>query len=125
MGYGKEGKVTEKYIKKNYPNLKIGILDQSSNKNYLEQQQDFDLAIKTPGIPKTKLKIPYVTATNIFFSQNKNFIIGVTGSKGKSTTASLIYEILKAAGKKVRLIGNIGNPMLEVLLKKVDADEIF
>lgn len=125
LGYGKEGKVTEKYIKKNYPTLEIGILDQSLNKNYLEQQQGFDLAIKTPGIPKTKVKIPYVTATNIFFSQNKNFIIGVTGSKGKSTTASLIYEILKAAGKKVRLIGNIGNSMLEVLLKKVDSDEIF
>lgn len=125
LGYGKEGKVTEKYIKRNYPNLEIGILDQSLNKNYLEQQQDFDLAIKTPGIEKTKVKIPYVTATNIFFSQNKNFVIGVTGSKGKSTTASLIYEILKAAGKKVRLIGNIGNPMLEVLLTKIDLDEIF
>lgn len=133
LGYGKEGKITEKYIKKYYPSLEIGILDQSLDKNYLEQQKNFDLAIKTPGIPKTKVKIPYVTATNIFFShfnhvqcrKNKNFIIGVTGSKGKSTTASLIYEILKSAGKKVRLIGNIGNPMLEVLLKKVDPDEIF
>lgn len=133
LGYGKEGKITEKYIKKNYPDLEIGILDQSLNKNYLEQQQNFDLAIKTPGIPKTKVKIPYVTATNIFFShfnnvqrrQNKNFTVGVTGSKGKSTTASLIYEILKAGNKKVRLVGNIGNPMLEVLLKKVDPDEIF
>ncbi|PIX62033.1 hypothetical protein CO057_02720 [Candidatus Uhrbacteria bacterium CG_4_9_14_0_2_um_filter_41_50] len=125
LGYGKEGKVTEKYIKKNHPNLKVGILDQSLDKNYLEKQTNYDLAIKTPGIPKTKVKIPYVTATNIFFSQNKNLIIGVTGSKGKSTTASLIYEILKTSGKKVRLIGNIGNPMLEVLLKKVDPDEIF
>lgn len=125
LGYGKEGKITEKYIKKNYPNLEIGILDQSLNKNYLERQYDFDLTIKTPGISKTKIKIPYVTATNIFFSRNKNFIIGVTGSKGKSTTASLIYEIIKSSGKKVRLIGNIGSPMLEVLLKKVDPDEIF
>ena len=125
LGYGKEGKTTEKYIKKHYPNLEIGILDQSLSKNYLEQQQNFDLAVKTPGIPKTKIKIPYVTATNIFFSENKNFVIGVTGSKGKSTTASLIYEILKADGKKVRLIGNIGNPMLEVILKKADPNEIF
>src|SRR3989344_4775020 len=103
LGYGKEGKVTEKYIKKNYPVLKIGILDRELDKNYLEQQDNFDLAIKTPGISKRKIKIPYVTATNIFFSQNKNFTIGITGSKGKSTTASLIYEILKSAGKKVRL----------------------
>lgn len=125
LGYGKEGKVSEKYIGRNYPNLKVGILDQSLDKNYLEKQKNYDLAIKTPGIPKTKVKIPYVTATNIFFSQNKNFIIGVAGTKGKSTTSNLIYEILKTAGKKVRLIGNIGNPMLEVLLKKVDPDEIF
>jgi UDP-N-acetylmuramoylalanine-D-glutamate ligase len=125
LGYGKEGKVTERYIKKNYPNLKVSILDQNLDKNYLEKQTNYDLAIKTSGISKTKVKIPYVTATNIFFSQNKNFIIGITGTKGKSTTASLVYEILKAAGKKVRLIGNIGNPMLEILLKKVNPDEIF
>lgn len=125
LGYGKEGKITEKYIRKNYPGLKIGILDQNLDKNYLARQQDFDLAIKTPGIQKNKVSIPYVTATNIFFSQNKNFVIGITGSKGKSTTASLIYEILKTAGKKVRLIGNIGNPMLGVLLEKTDPDEIF
>ena len=125
LGYGKEGKVAERYIKKNYPNLKIGILDQNMDKNYLERQKNYDLAIKTPGIAKEKVKIPYATATNIFFSQNKNFIIGVTGSKGKSTTASLIYEIIKASGRKVRLIGNIGNPMLEVLFTKIDPDEIF
>lgn len=125
LGYGKEGKITEKYIKKNHPGLKIGILDESLDGNYLEKQKEFDLAVKTPGISKAKVKIPYVTATNIFFSQNQNLTIGITGSKGKSTTASLIYEILKTAGKKVRLIGNIGNPMLKVLLEKVDPDEIF
>ncbi|MFH1255146.1 MAG: Mur ligase family protein [bacterium] len=125
LGYGEEGKITEKYIKKNYPDLKIGILDKNLSENYLEKQEDFDLAIKTPGIPKSKIKIPYATATNIFFSLNKNFTIGVTGSKGKSTAASLIYEILKAAGKKARLIGNIGNPMLEVFFGKIDPDEIF
>jgi UDP-N-acetylmuramoylalanine--D-glutamate ligase len=125
LGYGKEGKVTERYIKKNYPGLKIGVLDQNLDKDYLAKQQNFDLAVKTPGIQKNKVSIPYATATNIFFSQNKNFVIGVTGSKGKSTTASLIYEMLKAAGKKVRLIGNIGNPMLGVLLKKTDPNEIF
>ena len=125
LGYGKEGKITEKYIKKNHPNLKISTLDKSMDKNYLERQKNCDLAIKTPGIAKEKIKIPYTTAANIFFSQNRNFIIGVTGSKGKSTTASLIYEIIKASGRKVRLIGNIGNPMLEVLFTKIDPDEIF
>ncbi len=125
LGYGKEGKVSEKYIQKNYPDLKIGILDQSLDENYLEKQEHYDLAIKTPGILREKVIIPYVTATNIFFSQNKNFTIGVTGSKGKSTTTSLIYEILKEAGKKVRSVGNIGNPMLEITFFKIDPEEIF
>jgi UDP-N-acetylmuramoylalanine--D-glutamate ligase len=125
LGYGKEGKITEEYLKKYYPELKVGILDKTLNKDYLEKQCDFDLAIKTPGLPKNRVKIPYVTATNLFFSQTKNFTIGITGSKGKSTTSSLIYEILKADGRKVSLIGNIGKPMLEKALKKADPDEIF
>lgn len=125
LGYGKEGHVTEKYLKEKYPHLKIGILDQSLDKDYLAKQNQYDLAIKTPGIQKRMVTIPYTTATNIFFSQNKNFTIGITGSKGKSTTSSLIYEIIKAAGRKVRFVGNIGNPMLGVLLEKVDPEEIF
>jgi UDP-N-acetylmuramoylalanine-D-glutamate ligase len=125
IGYGREGKVTETYLKKKYPKLKIGILDEATDKNYLKKQGDYDLAIKTPGIPKRFITIPYTTATNIFFSENKNLTIGITGSKGKSTTTSLVYEMLKADGKKVRLLGNIGNPMLGVLLDTVDPKEIF
>lgn len=126
LGYGKEGLMTEKYLKQYFPNLKIDIADQKTDKNYLKKQAGYDLIIKTPGIQKELMTNHYTTATNIFFSQLKNNItIGVTGSKGKSTTASLIYTILKEAGKKVRLVGNIGNPMLEVLLKPIDEEEIF
>ena len=125
LGYGGEGKVTETYLRQKYPHLEIGILDKKEDEHYLERQGEFDLIIKTPGISKTKVTAPYVTATNMFFAQNKNFTIGVTGSKGKSTTASLISEMLKVAGKKVRLIGNIGDPMLGVLLTDIDPEEIF
>jgi UDP-N-acetylmuramoylalanine--D-glutamate ligase len=125
LGYGKEGVVSEKYLKKYFPKVKIDVADKTTDKNYLKRQKSFDLAIKTPGINKELLVIPYTTATNLFFSQVKNITIGVTGSKGKSTTASLIYNILKEAGKKVCLVGNIGSPMLEVLLRPIDADEIF
>ncbi|KKR88191.1 MAG: UDP-N-acetylmuramoylalanine/D-glutamate ligase [Candidatus Uhrbacteria bacterium GW2011_GWE2_41_1153] len=125
LGFGKEGSVTQKYLKKFYPKIKVGVLDQTTDKKYLEHQANFDLAIKTPGIQKSKVTIPYVTATNLFFSSVKNLTIGVTGSKGKSTTASLIYEMLKADGRKVRLLGNIGNPMLASLLAKIDPAEIF
>lgn len=125
IGYGREGKVTEQYLTKTYPYLKIGILDQALDPDYLAKQTDYDFAIKTPGIPRSKITIPYTTATNIFFSQIKNMTVGVTGSKGKSTAASMIYHILKTAGKKVRLLGNIGTPMLEVLLGPIDPEEIF
>jgi len=141
-GYGKEGIVTKKYLKKFYPHVKIGIADSKFKKsrslsdrgssikyfsNILSGQENFDVAIKTPGIKKELIKIPYTTATNIFFSKikGKNLIIGVTGSKGKSTTSSLIYHILKTAGKKVELLGNIGKPMLERLQKPVSKDTIF
>ena len=134
-GYGKEGKTSEKYLKKYYPNLKIGIADAkqsilrhgSGQENYLNKQKDFDIVIKTPGIKKELIKIPHTTATNIFFSQilGKNKIIGITGSKGKSTTSSLIFEILKKAGKNVIFLGNIGKPMLGALLNPTQKDEIF
>jgi len=133
LGYGKEGKVSKKYIKKNFPNMKIGIADQKFSKDYLKEQYDFDVLIKTPLIPKEKVKIQYTTATNIFFSRLQNYsnilqnigIVGITGSKGKSTTAWLIYAMLKEAGKEVILAGNIGNPMLKFLLKPVKKNAIF
>ena len=125
VGYGREGKASEKYLKKRFSDLRIKILDEATDIKYLEKQNDFDFALKTPGLPKEKMTIPYTTATNLFFSQIDNLTIGVTGSKGKSTTASLIYSILKAAGKKVTLLGNIGSPMLSVLERPITPDEIF
>ena len=127
LGYGKEGKITKQYLRKQYPKIKIGIGDSALDEKYLEKQKDFDIAIKTPGIHKSLVTIPHTTATNIFFSKilGRNTIIGVTGSKGKSTTSSLIYHILKTAGKNVELLGNIGKPMLEALLKPIPKGRIF
>jgi len=127
LGYGKEGKITKKYLKKYYPYIKIGITDSKEGKHYLQKQKNFDIAIKTPGIQKELMSIAYTTATNIFFGKvaGKNLTIGVTGSKGKSTTSSLVYHILKSAGKDVEFLGNIGKPMLESLLKPVAKNRIF
>jgi len=125
LGYGKEGQATEKFLKKYLPDVKIGIADKNLNPNYLDEQKDYDLVIRSPGISKKLVIRPYTTASNIFLANIKNAVIGVTGTKGKSTTASLIYSILKKAGKKVRLVGNIGQPMLEELLMPVDEKTIF
>jgi UDP-N-acetylmuramoylalanine--D-glutamate ligase len=126
IGYGKEGKATEEYIKTRWPKIQIEILDKKTGgEKYLEKQENFDLAIKTPGTtPLDRIKIPRVSATNIFFSEISNFTIGITGSKGKSTTASLIYEIIKSTGRPCRLLGNIGNPMLGAL-KNITREEIL
>lgn len=125
LGYGIEGKATEKWLRKHIPSATVGIADISRNPNYLDEQKNYDLAIKSPGIHKRFMTIPYTTATNIFFETVKGMTIGITGTKGKSTTTSLIYHILKEAGKKVYLAGNIGKPMLEQLDLSNNHDDIF
>jgi UDP-N-acetylmuramoylalanine--D-glutamate ligase len=113
-GYGIEGKATQAFLEKYVSSAHLTIADSSDGSDYLAKQADYDVVIKTPGIPARDLNVPYTTATNIFFANLPRGAqtIGVTGSKGKSTTTSLIYHILKAAGKQTKLVGNIGTPML-------------
>lgn len=89
--------------------------------DYLEQidAAGFDLIIKSPGIPPHPLFQKWghklTTPTQIFFDSIKDtgaMVIGVTGSKGKSTTSSLIAAILKEDGRDVHLVGNIGEPSI-------------
>ncbi len=122
LGFGREGKATLKFFEKHFPGKKIDISDKNDGENYLEKLKDYDVIIKSPGIPylpeieqaKRQGKI-ITSATQIFFDNFKGKIIGVTGTKGKSTTASLIYEVLKNGGIDVHLIGNIGKPALDLL----------
>ncbi len=123
LGFGREGKDTLLFLKKNFPKKEIAIADQKLDKNYLEKLDGYDVIIKTPGIPfkilpKTSLK-KITTQTEIFFDNCPGTIIGVTGTKGKSTTSSMIYQTLKSGGLKAHLkaslIGNIGQPVLSFL----------
>jgi len=86
-------------------------------------EEDFfssDLIIVNPAVPldssylQTAVAndIPLTTETNLFISRCTLPIIGITGSNGKSTTASLTYEILKTANVPCWLGGNIGKPLL-------------
>jgi UDP-N-acetylmuramoylalanine--D-glutamate ligase len=85
------------------------------------------IIVKTAGYPGNLVPAPYTTPTKVFFDCIKQVgskVIGVTGTKGKTTTASLIHHMLKEAGKHVVLAGNIGIPMLDTLVDAT-AETIF
>ena len=125
-GYGKEGKSTESFFSKNYPELKLYICDQNkvNKENYIDEEELFSLnfqtLVKSPGIPRhnqivkkaIKTNKDITSLTNIFFANCVGRTIGITGTKGKSTTSALLYSILKQKFDDVRLVGNIGNPAL-------------
>ena len=125
LGYGIEGKASEKFIQKFHPGAEIGIADVKIDPHFLETQKEYDLAIRTPTLRPEFITIPYTTGTNLFFANVSNTVIGVTGTKGKSTTVSLLHHILLTAGLQSRLCGNIGIPMLEALNDGVDPNDIF
>lgn len=125
LGYGREGQATERFLKMFVPTAEILIADQASDPEYLSRQKEADLVIKTPAIPKQLVTRTYTTGTNIFFANVGRPVIGVTGSKGKSTTTSLIAAMLKEAGKNVRVVGNIGYAALGFLCEPREEDELY
>lgn len=130
LGYGREGKATESFLHTYAPNVEVFHADQTDGKDYLKKQYEADLVVKTAGLPRRLVKVPYTTATNIFFANVHTLVpqartIGITGSKGKSTTTSLLFEVLKAAGLPVRLAGNIGIPLLSEFINPPTKGTIF
>lgn len=100
------------------------------------QNENFDVIFKTPGIPHTVLaktfgiaqdQVKLYSNTQLFFDLLREYsqaplTIGITGTKGKSTTTSLIYHVLQRNLQNVYLAGNIGVPPLE-LLSQANTDE--
>ena len=116
LGYGIEGKDAEQFLISK--GAVVTVLDQKNNLDYLSNLSKYDLIVRSPGVYpfKPELKnLKVTTPTRIFFKEFRGMTIGVTGTKGKGTTSTLIYEILKSAGKDVYLGGNIGKPALGLL----------
>ena len=130
-GLGKSGLSTFKFLKKNNDIIKY---DDKIKTNYKEIKKiKFDYIILSPGININRcslsnfLKKNYKkihTDLDIFYSHYKdNNKITITGTNGKSTTAKILYEVLKAQKVDVRLVGNIGNPIL--LEKNITNKTVF
>jgi UDP-N-acetylmuramoylalanine--D-glutamate ligase len=163
LGLGKEGLDAFFFLRKIFPKKVIGVGDKEKIKNqklnikniikkdrkvkwhlgenYLKAIKDYDVIIKSPGVPihLPEVEMAYkrgkiVSPTQIFFENCPGKIVGVTGTKGKSTTTVLIYKILKEELKvhpvkfasqtfnRVNLVGNIGKPALSLLLRAKPGD---
>lgn len=136
LGFGREGKAMYEVLKKEAPLARILVTDEQK----IDVPEFHELAdaiaavtseavvIKSPGIPWHRSYVQamqdagahFTSSTNIFMAERQlravgvdsGFVIGVTGTKGKSTTASLLAHVLKTVGKSVVLCGNIGEPSI-------------
>src|SRR3989338_9671734 len=155
LGFGREGRDTFRFLQAQLTGAIFGIADKSLDikfpakkikninqksknnktafhlgKNYLKAIKNYDIIIKSPGVPP-KVIAPYInrgqkitSQTEVFFNNCPGTIIGVTGTKGKSTTSAMIYKILNenrminhTINHTIHLVGNIGKPALSSLLR--------
>lgn len=114
---------------KSNPELGFPLVQKVFGADYLERAEGCDVVFRSPGVDLKKLgglrkKVKQMTsATRYFFEKCPCPIIGVTGTKGKGTTSTLIYLMLKEAGRDVYLGGNIGESPLK-FLDKLTADSL-
>jgi UDP-N-acetylmuramoylalanine--D-glutamate ligase len=139
LGFGREGQSTYRYLRNHFPDLPYAIADRNENpdmaiiagdenitlhlgKNYLDAIEDYDVIIKSPGVQLRSHQ--HLLPEKTLLSQAALFLecygrqtIGITGTKGKSTTSSLIFHVLNNAGRDAMLVGNIGKPAFDFIDK--------
>ena len=132
LGYGREGRSSWQRIKEAGSYSRIAIADMNHvqleeghpaelicGPDYQKCLDDFDVVFKSPGIVLERdihdYRCEIVSQTELFFRRFGRQCIGITGTKGKSTTTTMIYHILKETGHDCVLVGNIGIPMFDML----------
>ena len=145
LGLGQEGRSTWAFLRAEFPEKVLGVADQAPleklsletqallredgrvrahlGSGYLASLGDYEIIVKSPGIPLLQPALQQAaragkkitSQTAIFFANFAGAIIGITGTKGKSTTASLAHAILRQKFPTAQLIGNIGAPALDWL----------
>jgi len=124
LGFAREGQSTKNFLQQRYPDLRIDTADQKDGPDYLKNLPNYKIIIKTPGISPHKPEIEAAKKAGVIFTSHMQIFldvcpskntIGVTGTKGKSTTTSLIYAVLKSNNLPCVLVGNIGQSALDFL----------
>ena len=130
LGYGREGQSTWNVLRRlgTYEALDIADLKAPAalpedgtvwhtGPDYQKCMDDYDVVFKSPGIvlerPENEYRCSILSQTEVFFQCFRDQIIGITGTKGKSTVTTLLYHLLKLAGMDALLVGNIGIPALD------------
>jgi UDP-N-acetylmuramoylalanine--D-glutamate ligase len=149
LGFGLEGQSTYRFLQQHFGDVRIIIADRDAGlakripsdvnmeqaelitgEDYLERLSHPDVLFKSPGIElpsgftKKNQEQVIVSQTELMLAEYRDQVIGVTGTKGKSTTSSLIHHILAKGGIKNILIGNIGIPPFDTL-REVSPDTII
>lgn len=148
LGFGREGKSTYNFIRKHLGDKHLYIADLNEEllekneelkndnnitlilgKNYLDNLNDYDLIIKSPGInfkfvDYSSFEDKITSQIDLFLKHSICKTIGVTGTKGKSTTSSLIYHVISNMHEDTLFAGNIGIPVFEKI-EEVNKDTIF
>lgn len=141
LGFGREGKSTLKTLLEIGSAYSLTVADTRDiteelpdnvssfcGSHYIDCLDNFDVVFKSPGIvlPKEidEYKCQIVSQTEMFIRAYRNQVIGITGTKGKSTTSSLLFHALSSAGKKVLLAGNIGIPVFDIV-PEIENDSII
>lgn len=146
LGFGREGVSSYRFLRKHFPDMDIVAADRSENlkideykndkhlkfimgKDYDRNLNDYDLILKTPGVNLNNINYfiqpqRITSQTELFLYGYNHQVIGVTGTKGKSTTSSLIYHILSNSRGNTFLAGNIGRPFFDIV-DQLDDDSVI
>ncbi len=112
-GKGREGKSTERFLETHCPGA-VFFSVEGSEEEITAKSVDYDLIIKSPGIITHETNPKYISQTRLFMEEFSSQVIGITGTKGKSTTSSLLYHVLHdLRNGNAILCGNIGFPCFD------------
>ena len=129
LGFGREWQTSYNFIRKYLPNKNVTILDENQiwkiddekaeiiiEKITIERLRQFDLIVKTPWISFKWMDTEWLNITSqleLLLEVDRDNVIWITGTKGKSTTTTLLYEVVKDQKENTFLLWNIWVPIFE------------